>query len=499
MAYNRTVWKDRLVQRPNTFTISNNPDGTVTLVPVPGTVMEPGTAINAAAMNKIELGIEDVNAQLAQKENILNVDFGELELPNDFPSLPFKLLAIDENTVEHDFDINEYKKGAGKVYVDFTQSNINLDGLTPQTPKKHLDRALTVAESLPQETVIVYLMNRYSYREYLGISTELRMTKNIIFAPYGNERAYLGNFNSPLSWSSDGTAYYAARSAVEKVLDLSMIYKGTEPLPYKKVDSVNEVKSEQGTWYTDGTNVWIRRYEDKVPDENMMVMVRVAPPSFDISGKKLIFDRVSFFWSQAGADSLRVRGDADSELVLYKSSFAHSSANGLSTTKVGRVYNVESKAYGNATDGFNYHGTVPMVQNPYELVYEYKTESFDNGTNGLDNNNASTAHEGINILRVNTLTYDTEGPIVADVNGCYSILINCISHSSRRNVSSRLKSAFFFNNTSAVKPGKAILINCGGGGKDTYALATDSGFDLQVRRFKGSNWWPEALDSVEFI
>lgn len=57
MAYTKTNWKDRAVERPRTYRMQNNPDGTVTLIPMPGTVYEPGTPVNAPNLNKIEQGI----------------------------------------------------------------------------------------------------------------------------------------------------------------------------------------------------------------------------------------------------------------------------------------------------------------------------------------------------------------------------------------------------------------------------------------------------------
>ena len=60
MAYVPTNWKNREVERPRTFTVIENSDGTITLVPAEGTVTEQGTPIVAVNMNKIEQGI--VNA-----------------------------------------------------------------------------------------------------------------------------------------------------------------------------------------------------------------------------------------------------------------------------------------------------------------------------------------------------------------------------------------------------------------------------------------------------
>lgn len=54
MAYNKTDWKDRVVETPLTFTLQNNPDGTVTLIPAEGQIIEAGTSINAVNMNNLE-------------------------------------------------------------------------------------------------------------------------------------------------------------------------------------------------------------------------------------------------------------------------------------------------------------------------------------------------------------------------------------------------------------------------------------------------------------
>ncbi|NLY44812.1 MAG: hypothetical protein GX053_02310 [Tissierella sp.] len=57
MAYERTVWKNREVEYPRRYIITDNGDGTVTIEPSPGNIIEPGTPIIAANMNNIEEGI----------------------------------------------------------------------------------------------------------------------------------------------------------------------------------------------------------------------------------------------------------------------------------------------------------------------------------------------------------------------------------------------------------------------------------------------------------
>lgn len=62
MAYQKTVWKDQDVENPRTYVMRDNGDDTVTLLDAFGTVTELGTPVNAANMNKIENGIEEVEA-----------------------------------------------------------------------------------------------------------------------------------------------------------------------------------------------------------------------------------------------------------------------------------------------------------------------------------------------------------------------------------------------------------------------------------------------------
>ena len=62
MPYTKTIWVDRSVEKPLTYTIVDNVDGTKTLVPAEGTIITAGTAITAANMNSHEDGIFDAVA-----------------------------------------------------------------------------------------------------------------------------------------------------------------------------------------------------------------------------------------------------------------------------------------------------------------------------------------------------------------------------------------------------------------------------------------------------
>lgn len=64
MAYAKTNWKDRIVENPRTYDLTNNVDGSIILTPKPGEIIEEGTPISASRMNKIEEKLHDVDKGL---------------------------------------------------------------------------------------------------------------------------------------------------------------------------------------------------------------------------------------------------------------------------------------------------------------------------------------------------------------------------------------------------------------------------------------------------
>jgi hypothetical protein len=60
-----------MVEKPLTFTQVNNPGGTITLTPAEGTIVEPGTPINAANMNNLETQYDQVMVDINSLTNPL--------------------------------------------------------------------------------------------------------------------------------------------------------------------------------------------------------------------------------------------------------------------------------------------------------------------------------------------------------------------------------------------------------------------------------------------
>lgn len=55
--YEKLNFKDKIVERPNTYEVQTNDDGTITLIPAFGKIYKQGTLINSINMDHIEEGI----------------------------------------------------------------------------------------------------------------------------------------------------------------------------------------------------------------------------------------------------------------------------------------------------------------------------------------------------------------------------------------------------------------------------------------------------------
>lgn len=87
--YTKTNWSDRVVQNPSTYTTRNNSDGTLTLIPAPGTVQNSGTPIKAEYLNNMEKGIEDAHQEIAEIKEDYSLKHDHPYLPTTHPSASF--------------------------------------------------------------------------------------------------------------------------------------------------------------------------------------------------------------------------------------------------------------------------------------------------------------------------------------------------------------------------------------------------------------------------
>src|SRR5699024_6169512 len=278
-------------------------------------------------------------------------------------------------------------------------------------------------------------------------------------------------------------------TALEEVVDLSNLdYRGL-PNPLTKVNSKAECDSNPNSYYYNGSRLWVNliKGEKPITNKNVHPILWLQGYNFKLGDTKLIVkDIIMFNRNSQGniRDCFSVDGTSESELILWNVGVVFGMLNGIATRKVGKVFNFHGTAKLAEYDGFNYHGDGGT--NPYEFVFEYDCHAYDNGLSQTHSCNATTAHDGMSIVRVGSVGYNCHGPVLADVNGCNSLNYDCIMYDSTLSNGGPRKTGYWFDEESTDRKGKIVLINSGGGGKDTYTIRHD-GIDVFVKNLKGNN------------
>ncbi len=77
--YSRTFWQDHVTEYDNRYREQNNPDGTISHIPVEGEIIQQGTPQNAANFNNLEEGIVaacEISAELCRIVNAIRQNSG---------------------------------------------------------------------------------------------------------------------------------------------------------------------------------------------------------------------------------------------------------------------------------------------------------------------------------------------------------------------------------------------------------------------------------------
>ena len=195
---------DRIVENPRTFTIQNNPDGTVTLIPAPGTILQEGTPVNATNLNAIEESIA-THEEDATTAHGINT---KIEKPT---SATADRIAC--------FDTNQNKlKDGGKAVADLmmASSTAGLYEIHLNATERTSVEANTSFQKLKESKIGIGGTLRISFELSGGgisINVEGRIYRNGVAV--GTLRAHTGNYSTYTEdisgWSADDLIQVYAR------------------------------------------------------------------------------------------------------------------------------------------------------------------------------------------------------------------------------------------------------------------------------------------------
>jgi len=140
LSYEPINWKDRIVEKPKTYHVQNNPDGTITLIPAPGTVVQEGTPVNAANLNKMEQAIVTHLPEKATETKLGHVKAktkadGTLIIPINIPDgTMYNAVLVTKDVTKIIATSDSYGGNIRAIAVD--DNHVYVGGQTTQTVKK---------------------------------------------------------------------------------------------------------------------------------------------------------------------------------------------------------------------------------------------------------------------------------------------------------------------------------------------------------------------------
>lgn len=316
------------------------------------------------------------------------------------------------------------------------------------------------------------------------------------FGAITGTKVYLRSINRRgYSWLTGGRKYTYSKidsyySAVINSTPILYCFNTREldgngcPIVYKKVDDVAELVP--GSWCKVGSVLYVRPIRTGSDIDKTIVAVLQDSNKFQWSKNDGAVICENIKWASGNINCLRFAPQSlAAQAVFVRNIFLAGKNDGFGVeAPVYKIAMLDCISGYAGKDGFNYHATGLSALNGaialevnckgyYAGLYKY-----EGGNATTNSNNASTAHDGMTVIRLGCNHYECEGPVIADVNGCYSINYDTNSNGVLDSTTGDKAAWLFFGATSPTfQLSRTVMVNCQGG-KSDFDLLTGQGVDL---------------------
>ncbi|MBR2889378.1 MAG: leucine-rich repeat protein, partial [Oscillospiraceae bacterium] len=410
----------------------------------------------------------------------------------DFPTLPYDVFRSMDGTYFTENIYASFDEEFTEFFIDTVNGSDTNAGTSRDAAFKTLKQALTAAYG---KAFIITIINAdavlYSdglYGEYVLKETGAIRAEStaMLLGGLENPGFTLADGCSNTYISADLSNYsIQASNGVSAVVDVDNrnldemgLFAALTP-----VTSVAQVETTDGSYYYD-TNAARMYVNPRYSIETIHPLLATHPLRFNLlkaeDDTTLYLENLNviggFFMScRSAADETDTR---NLQFVAKECTFQHNFRNNaVSVSNFNLSYMIDCRVGYSLQDGYNYHAVSLTTEQRIDALHvEVNCQAEECGYYrmmfgvGDVNNNLSTAHEGINILRVNFTGHNSYGPLIADVNGSHSVNIDCvISNDDRYDGGTVCYQAS--QNSTSIRNGKMVLINC-------YAYDTRPGVNL---------------------
>ena len=391
-------------------------------------------------------------------------------------------------------DFTKYATGINHYYLNAAGNDAN-NGTSSGTAWRTIDHAFATMVS----PAVLHLTD--DYVGTIGINTSTTKTfsgmlkikgegpttgRTRLLARRGNENV------ATFAWAASGGngAYVSTVAAALRnyhaMFDANYLNAKGIPRPITAAPDAATCQATPGTFFYDGsTSLYVHMWDGRIPDpDNGWLYSEPAFGTFRVaqglttSGGVILLENLEFFFNpgagSAAGQRLQCATTGVSNMIRHgrRNCLVYGAAgNGFENYDGSITVNDNCHAYYNRIDNHNYHSFVTTgSRGSFITVYEHNCTSKGAGFGGWTNQdalstsaNGSTSHDAINIIRTNGSYYDTNGAVVADVNGVVSVNLNVQAGHPNAGGSASPRSLFWHDNTLAAGTYNGMYLwGCGG-------------------------------------
>lgn len=363
-----------------------------------------------------------------------------VSVPVGFGYSPSYTFSKTGNVYSTDFDIAVIKPAATVTYyVDPVNGVDAASGTSRITPLKSLSVGL--AKTDVDKIIIINLVGDTVVRSTVGWNGT-NVTRSVSVINETPQYRYVTAFASGTlpTFTVNGTysnVYESTTTAPSRIVDIASKTYPVHPrtgaslttmpamfLVMTNVASVAAVNATAGTWFHDGTKLYVRLFNDRTAVGDTKLIKTLAGSNGragSTTGTTVYVEGVDFVggtpFNYATALAATTGTVAFNDCTFQAAS---AGLNGLAIKGLINAHLYRCGAYFNDEDGYNYHsfqsdGTTTGTSPTW---FENECSAKGNGTTGSvgGSSNASTSHDYSLGIRLNCIYVDSDDRVVADTN-----------------------------------------------------------------------------------
>ena len=335
-----------------------------------------------------------------------------------------KIFSDNNGNFKVNFDVEKLRPFGKRYHVDVVNGNDSNNGLSQQTALK----TMTAAYNKPDIVEMVLYSGIYYRNDTLqGID----ITKDLsIIGAYGEKPLITSATKMILTPNTSySNVYQMETSGVTGLFDLKNRNENQDYYILKQVDSISEVSLTPGSYYHDGSVLYLSTVDGRVPDDDI-IRLSGGLPIKQMGNSTLYLENLEILAGNSALDVEAIDGQRAPRVYGKNCKFKFSATDGWNCVYIkGAELSIMQNcdfSY-SKKDGINY---ARQGEHSVQAV-EIDCSGTNNGTYGASNDQVTTVHNDCRIIRINGTYEKSYGNNIGDSGSttyvCESWNLGCVN------------------------------------------------------------------------